>query len=491
MELSTQELFILAPLEESNKYIYYVRAFADEGVLFPFGENDALPSALPVDLNAYRCVMIDPARREEMETAPHRERLLEFQRRGGFVYYPDLNQPAGRGIGDSHVRHYAHRAINTAGLRMRNPQMLKNLQARDEEKWLPAWKNAAPDELAQYARMGKPFCDPPGYITFRAALEAAEYFEEPQLAEPVWEHLEEHADRFGGPTDCCGGRYFLQRYEQTGNSRWLETARKISGYRRLWEVDGVELNCDLQVPDDCDPTKPPTRVIENAWCWPEMASHAGDTLAYLSNVTGESQWRERAVRHVCGTHRWLFDEEISLWRHVGRPTGPDRRSAPWGRGNCWFLYAVRGLLEDLPPEHQARPQLVEMLRLGLEGFLRFQDEHGMWQNVLDAEPEESRQCASATSRIVHVYARAYWKGWLRDERIPAMLERGWNGLKTKIWKDELFAVCVGTSHALCRQVYLSRPHDTFRVSRSELLLTWMEMQRIRAAVSREAERVLP
>lgn len=90
-----------------------------------------------------------------------------------------------------------------------------------------------------------------------------------------------------------------------------------------------------------------------------------------------------------------------------------------------------------------------MLRLGLVGFQRFQD--------------------------------AYWKGWLRDNRVPAMVERAWLGLKTKVWQDEMIAVCVGTAFSLCRQKYLSRLHDSMRTSRSELLLNWMELQKMRAA----------
>jgi rhamnogalacturonyl hydrolase YesR len=477
MPLPTQELFILAPHEEDRKYTFFVRCFVDAGVLFPFGPEDELPRELPADLNNYRCVMLHPAQRAEWENHP---RLLEFQCGGGYVYYPELNEPMGGALGDHRPRHYAHRAIQTAGLQMRNPHMLEKLQARDEGKWLAAWKAAAPGELAQYAKMKHYFGDPTGYITFRAATEATAYFQEPALAQPVWEYIEEHAGDFGGPVSC-GGRYLLQRYRQTGDARLLEAAHRFLTHRRLWRLDGVEMNRDLAAPPGADLDAPPESVLQNAWCWPETAANLGDTMAYLSNVTGENQWRERAVRHVLNSHRWLFDEEISLWQHIGRPTGPDRRSAPWGRGNCWFLYAVRGLLEDLPPEHEARPQLVEMLRLGLEGFLRFQDEQGMWQNVLDAGPEESRPCASATSRILHVYARAYWKGWLRDERIPSMVERAWRGLKTKLWQNAMIAVCVGTAYSLCRQEYLSRPHDSMRTSRSEMLINWMELQRMRNA----------
>jgi rhamnogalacturonyl hydrolase YesR len=303
----------------------------------------------------------------------------------------------------------------------------------------------------------------------------------------VWDFIEGHHEKYGHEFDSCGGRFLLQLFEKTGDRKFLERVESFFAQRNLWCLDGVYLNCDLKVPAGADAHNPPALIRDNAWTWPETAANIGDTLAYLSNVTGEEQWREVAVRHVLNAHRWLFDDEIRLWQHVGRPPGPDRRSAPWGRGNAWFLYAIRGLLDDLPDDHAARPQLVALLAAGLEGLLNTQDEHGLWHNVLDAHPGESRPCASATSRILHVFAHAYAQGWLRDERIPAMIERAWKGLKTKLWQTEMFAVCVGTSYALCRQVYLSRPHDSMRTSRSEMLLNWIELQRMREVAANESE----
>jgi len=286
-----------------------------------------------------------------------------------------------------------------------------------------------------------------------------------------------------GQRDACGGRFLLKAYERTGDARHLDIVLAACRADRLWRLDGVFLNRDLGAPDGSDVNNPPPLVRQNAWTWPETGAHLGDTLAYLSKVTGDGHWMDLAVTHVLRAHRWLFAPEEGLWFHVGRPNGPDRRSAPWGRGNAWFLYGVRGLLEDLPDGHPARPALVEMLRQGLEGLLRRQNARGLWHNVLNADDQESRECASATSRFIHVYARAWARGWLRDERIPAMLERAWLGLKTKVWDWALIACCVGTSHSLLRQVYLSRPHDTFRCSRSSLLLAWMEMQRMRIALT--------
>jgi len=472
------ELLVLAPSEESQrKFSFYIRCLVDAGVYFPFGAGDELPRELPDDLNGFRSIMIDPARREELAPVA---RLQEFQRGGGYVFYPDLSHPMGGSLGDLMPRHYTQRAMLTAGLTATHPHMTEALRARDESVLVNQWKLAAPDELQQYADMKGAFHDPTGYITFRAVTEAAEFFDEPALAQPVWDYLAEHSSSYGHEFDSCGGRYLLQLHERTGDRRYLDMVLSFFRQRKLWCLDGVYLNCDLKVPEGCDAADPPPLVRDKAWTWPESAANLGDTLAYLSNVTGDPKWADMAVTHVLQAHTWLFDSRINLWQHVGRPTGPDRRSAPWGRGNAWFLYAVRGLLDDLPESHDARPQLAQMLASGLEGLLAVQNEDGLWHNVLDAREGESRPCSSATSRFIHVYARAYAKGWLRDERIPPMVERAWSGLKTKIWDSRLLAYCVGTSYSLSRQVYLSRPHDTFRVSRSSLLLAWIELQRMRA-----------
>ena len=100
-------------------------------------------------------------------------------------------------------------------------------------------------------------------------------------------------------------------------------------------------------------------------------------------------------------------------------------------------------------------------------------------NVLDGG-ENSRPCSSVTSRLVEIYGRAYWKGRLRDERIPPMIERAWRALRTKVWEYRGIGNCVGTSHGLERQTYLARPGDYSRVSRSSFLLSWMAVQKVRS-----------
>jgi len=137
----------------------------------------------------------------------------------------------------------------------------------------------------------------------------------------------------------------------------------------------------------------------------------------------------------------------------------------------------------MPDAHPRRADLCRMLQLNLEGLLRVQDRFGLWHNVLDADPADSRPCSSATSQVLRLYARAYYKGWCRDPRIPPMLEKAWLGLKTKIWENRLLSYCVGTSYSLSRQCYLARPHDSFRACRSAILHAWIELQRMRAVAA--------
>ena len=92
-------LLILAPAAPGAVYTQYVRQFLDFGVHFPFGEGWLLPREIPPDLSGVRCVVIDPARREEFAAEPLAGRLLEFERGGGHLFWPDPKTPAGGATG--------------------------------------------------------------------------------------------------------------------------------------------------------------------------------------------------------------------------------------------------------------------------------------------------------------------------------------------------------------------------------------------------------
>lgn len=465
-------------------YNEWVEGFLDEGVFFPFDDDGRLPRDLPGNLDGFRCIMLDPARSGEFAVGAAAEALDRFRRMGGFVWQPwplDAKQTA------THMRGSISRVIGSAGLTQRHPEMLHRLRSVDDERLVRWWIDSVPEQarILSESSAGWAWGDPVAYHLFWPVWEAAQCFGRPEVMDPLWEMMRSGMDpaRWDGPISC-GKRFACKLYERTGDERIRERLRKeCSGEwrgrksRRAWQLDGVTINMDLTAPEGADAENPPPMVRENAWVWCETAGNLGDSFGSVSRITGDNSFVERAVRQVLTTHRWNFAPDIGLWYHMGRPTGPERRSAPWGRGNGWMLYGLRGLLEDLPDGHPARPELVNALAAGLEGLLRHQGPYGLWHNVLDSTEETSRQDTSGAWMIVSVYARAYWKGWLRDERIPVMCQRAWDGLKTKVWRGLPVAHCDGTPYMLSRQAYLERPHTKFMGH--ALLLAAVEMRRMR------------
>jgi rhamnogalacturonyl hydrolase YesR len=125
------------------------------------------------------------------------------------------------------------------------------------------------------------------------------------------------------------------------------------------------------------------------------------------------------------------------------------------------MYGVRGVLEDMPLDHPQRAEFQAMLRAGLEGLLRHQRSDGLWHNVVTAKEGESREDCCGAWMYMAIFGRAWWKGWLRDERIPPMLEKAWQGLKTKTWRGLPISQCCGTGYRTSHDAYFLRAHTKF------------------------------
>jgi hypothetical protein len=65
-----------------------------------------------------------------------------------------------------------------------------------------------------------------------------------------------------------------------------------------------------------------------------------------------------------------------------------------------------------------------------------------------------------------------------------MLQRAWQGLKTKIWRGMPVGHCGGTSYMQSRQAYVARHHTRFL--ESALLLARIELERVRRVARGES-----
>lgn len=172
-------------------------------------------------------------------------------------------------------------------------------------------------------------------------------------------------------------------------------------------------------------------------------------LAMAGALSGERRYFDMAARHVA------FMQQIVL-----RPDGLYRHQASaeaaWGRGNAFAALGLALTLSEFPDDHPDYPRLLASYRAHMGALARFQDENGMWRNVIDrpgAYPEYS-----ATAMIATAMRRGIRRGWIARETYEPLVEKAWRAILARTGADGgLVDVCESTgTRGLTDDDYLRR-----------------------------------
>jgi rhamnogalacturonyl hydrolase YesR len=145
---------------------------------------------------------------------------------------------------------------------------------------------------------------------------------------------------------------------------------------------------------------------------------------------------------------------------VLRPDGLYRHQASadaaWGRGNGFPALGLALTLSDFPRDHPAYPRLLASFQGHMKALASFQDENGMWRNVIDrpgAYPEYS-----ATAMIATAMLRGIRNGWLERRTYQPLVDRAWRAILARTGADgRLVDVCESTgTRGLTDDDYLRR-----------------------------------
>jgi unsaturated rhamnogalacturonyl hydrolase len=171
-------------------------------------------------------------------------------------------------------------------------------------------------------------------------------------------------------------------------------------------------------------------------------------LAKAGKLTHERKYFELALRHL------EFMQQLCL-----RPDGIYRHSpldqAAWGRGNAFPALGLALTLSDLRPGDPAFVKILSSYRNHMKALAPFQDENGMWRQVVDlpgSYPE-----FSATAMIATAMLRGIRSGWLDAKQYQPRVDRAWSALRTRISADgRLIDVCESTGKQTSVEDYLNR-----------------------------------
>jgi hypothetical protein len=172
-------------------------------------------------------------------------------------------------------------------------------------------------------------------------------------------------------------------------------------------------------------------------------------LAAAGALTGDRRYFDMAGRHVEYMQRIVLRPD-GLYRHQASA------EAAWGRGNAFAALGLALTLSNFPNDHPAYPRLLASFQQHMAMLARFQDENGMWRNVIDRPGAYSEY--SATAMIAAAMVRGINNGWLARATYQPLIDRAWRAILLRTSADGgLVDVCESTgTRGLTDDGYLHR-----------------------------------
>ena len=284
------------------------------------------------------------------------------------------------------------------------------------------------DELARY--YGHDF-DQPLYIqaiALVAQVRLGHIEEVSRLVEPYVNNTKNSLERPNSLV-LAGHIIFTELARRTGDPRYLQRVRKAADLG--FEPDG-QMKESMPYHD---------QYSDSLFMGTVIAAQAGA-------LTGERKYFDLAARHVA------FMQKIVL-----RPDGLYRHQpftdAAWGRGNGFPAIGLALALSEFPKDHPDYARLLRDYQAHMAVLARYQDQDGLWRNVVDypgAYPE-----FTATAMIGFAMARGVHKGWLPAAQFQPVVDRAWRAITARVGAEgHVVDGCESTTKMKTVDEYLHR-----------------------------------
>ena len=190
--------------------------------------------------------------------------------------------------------------------------------------------------------------------------------------------------------------------------------------------------------------------------WADDAYMATSFLTRMGKMTQDTKYFDEAAKQLILIDKYLWNAEKGLYYHCYYSDLKRNGVAFWGRANGWIMLSLADLIEAMPENHPKRTELIMLLDKQIVGSSRWQNENGMWNQLLNRP--DSYDESSVTAMYVYSIAKAVNNKWV-DASYASIARRGWEVLKNQeITEDGRFTnVCVGTGISNDLPFYFNRP----------------------------------
>ena len=198
----------------------------------------------------------------------------------------------------------------------------------------------------------------------------------------------------------AGHLVFAELAERGGDKRYAELVRKAAD---LGFTETGEMRESMPFHDEMS----------------DSVFMATPIVVKAGKLTGERKYFDLAARHFAFMQKLVLRDD-GLYRHS------PLTEAAWGRGNAFPALGLALALSDFPKDHPAYQHMMAEFQRHMFALARFQDEDGMWHEVID-EPGSYAE-TSATAMIGFAMERGIRRGWLDPAAYQPRVNRAFGAL---------------------------------------------------------------
>jgi len=205
--------------------------------------------------------------------------------------------------------------------------------------------------------------------TSRGCLDYGSLGDTPYGWEPKWSSEDMGPEDIVPANPTVMGHGVLERYDETGEERYLEAATRHFEY-----LQSLDRTSNGGIPIATDTT---VLIIDTLY-------HNCRFFSLYGAYADSAEAFDEAVRQFKAHANRLYDSHTGLYRQ-GWKEVPNTftQGAFWGRGMGWFTTSLADTLQYLPSDHHNREYLEELFTEVCEVLLEYQDSSGFWHNIID------------------------------------------------------------------------------------------------------------
>jgi unsaturated rhamnogalacturonyl hydrolase len=166
--------------------------------------------------------------------------------------------------------------------------------------------------------------------------------------------------------------------------------------------------------------------------WLDGLFMASPFYAQYGRVFNEAAAFDDVAEQIKLVDKYTYDQKTGLFFHgwdesrtqpwADKTTGTSPNF--WSRAIGWYAMALVDVLDELPANHSARPEIVAIFKKVADGIVKYQDaSSGLWWQVTDQGSRKGNYLeATASSMFVYSLAKAINQGTVSRDYLPAVLK---------------------------------------------------------------------